>query len=56
MFDALSFAEINGQHVELLPARTTMALLDLQAMTPRGGGGDLLGLGTPSNVSLLICP
>jgi hypothetical protein len=27
MSDALSFAEINGQHVELLPARTVMSLL-----------------------------
>ena len=33
MSDALSFAEIDGQHVELLPARTLMS-------TFRTGGGD----------------
>lgn len=26
MFDALSFAEIDGQHAELLPARTVLSL------------------------------
>ncbi|MDT7712738.1 MAG: hypothetical protein QOG46_1427, partial [Pseudonocardiales bacterium] len=25
MFDAMSFAEIDGQHVELLPARTVLS-------------------------------
>ncbi len=33
MSDALSFAEIDGQHVELLPARTVMSLC-------HAGGGD----------------
>ncbi|MGH3685556.1 MAG: hypothetical protein ACRDSM_10990 [Pseudonocardiaceae bacterium] len=33
MSDAVSFVEIDGQHVELLPARTVMALFSL-------GGGD----------------
>jgi len=35
MFDALSFAEIDGQHVELLPARTVMSMFSLGK-----GGGD----------------
>jgi hypothetical protein len=34
MSDALSFAEIDGQHVELLPARTVMSTFRT------GGGGD----------------
>jgi hypothetical protein len=33
MSDALSFTEIDGQHVELLPARTVMS-------TFRAGGGE----------------
>jgi len=37
MSDAVSFAEIDGQHLELLPARTVMSLYTL------GGGG--LGAG-----------
>jgi hypothetical protein len=35
MSDALSFAEIDGQYVELLPARTVMSMFVV-----RGGGGD----------------
>ncbi|MBV9061001.1 MAG: hypothetical protein JO296_18770 [Pseudonocardiales bacterium] len=35
MFDALSFAEIDGQHAELLPARTVLSLFS----TGGGGGG-----------------
>jgi hypothetical protein len=35
MSDALSFAEIDGQHLELLPARTVMSLFAV-----KGGGGD----------------
>ncbi len=40
MSDALSFAEIDGQHVELLPARTVLSLFI--AGGKRGGceGGD----------------
>lgn len=34
MFDALSFAEIDGQHVELLPARTVLSLFSAS------GGGE----------------
>lgn len=33
MFDALSFAEIDGQHAELLPGRTVLSLFST------GGGG-----------------
>lgn len=35
MSDALSFVEIDGQHVELLPARTVLSLLSAGA--PKGG-------------------
>ncbi|HXT46364.1 MAG TPA: hypothetical protein VN748_20000 [Pseudonocardiaceae bacterium] len=36
MFDALSYAEIDGQHAELLPSRTVMSLF---AHTGGGDGG-----------------
>lgn len=36
MSDALSFAQIDGQHVELLPARTVLSMFSLGG---RGGGG-----------------
>ena len=39
MSDALSFVEIDGQHVELLPARTVMSLVHT------GGGGENSGRG-----------
>jgi hypothetical protein len=35
MTDALSFVEIDGQHVELLPARTVLSLFS--AGGPKGG-------------------
>jgi hypothetical protein len=38
MSDALSFAELEGQHVELLPARTVMS-----------NGGGVVGIGGTSN-------
>jgi|SwirhisoilCB2_FD_contig_71_6628955_length_292_multi_1_in_0_out_0_2 hypothetical protein len=41
MPDALSFSEIDGQHVELLPARTVLSLFSL------GGGGSNV-VSTPS--------
>lgn len=40
MSDTLSFAEIAGQHVELLPARTILSLL-----SPGGHGGSSHGDG-----------
>lgn len=36
MSDSLSFAEIEGQHVELLPARTVLSLM---FTAPHGGNG-----------------
>jgi hypothetical protein len=39
MSDALSFVEIDGQHVELLPARTVLS------MFVTGGGGGAGGIG-----------
>ena len=42
MSDALSFAEIDGQHVELLPARTVLSLV---AMGKGGGDGGAGGPG-----------
>jgi hypothetical protein len=52
MSDALSFAEIDGQHVELLPARTVMSMFTLDG----GNGGDAqggLGLNVVSGIGLL---
>ncbi len=39
MSDALSFAEIDGQHVELLPARTVLSLFSLGNTGGTGGEG-----------------
>ncbi|MGH3985018.1 MAG: hypothetical protein ACRDST_20600 [Pseudonocardiaceae bacterium] len=36
----LSFAEIDSQHVELLPARTVMSLFTLGSGKDSNGGGD----------------
>jgi hypothetical protein len=47
MSDALSFAEIDGQHVELLPARTVLSTFSAGG-GPRGGGaGTGAGTGAP---------
>jgi hypothetical protein len=41
MSDALSFAEIDGQHVELLPARTVLSMFSAGGCcSGHGGGGD----------------
>jgi hypothetical protein len=46
MSDALSFVEIDGQHVELLPARTVMSLLHTGGdSSGRGGNGGEGGKG-----------
>ncbi|MGB8256383.1 MAG: hypothetical protein WCE71_13560, partial [Pseudonocardiaceae bacterium] len=49
MSDALSFAEIDGQHVELLPARTVMSMFsaggDGGGRGGNGGGGGTGGVG-----------
>ncbi len=39
MSDALSFAEVDGQHVELLPARTVLSLFSAGGGGGRGGNG-----------------
>ncbi len=39
MSDALSFVEIDGQHVELLPARTVMSMFALEGDGGTGGAG-----------------
>ena len=44
MSDALSFAEIDGQHAELLPARTVMSMLHAGGGC-RGGNGGIGGNG-----------
>ncbi|MGH3852380.1 MAG: hypothetical protein ACRDR6_02545 [Pseudonocardiaceae bacterium] len=63
MSDALSFAEIEGQHVELLPARTVMTLftageggqktctggsVSTQSLIPIDVAANILGFGNPS--------
>ncbi|MGH3870881.1 MAG: hypothetical protein ACRDSR_05075 [Pseudonocardiaceae bacterium] len=43
MSDALSFVEIDGQHVELLPARTVLSMFSVSCdcgAAPSAGGGD----------------
>jgi len=39
MSDALSFAEIDGQHVDLLPARTVMSMFSTGGGCKGGDGG-----------------
>jgi hypothetical protein len=39
MFDAMSFAEIDGQHVELLPARTVLSMFATGGGSHTGGAG-----------------
>ena len=46
MSDALSFADIDGQHVELLPARTVLSLFSLG--DPGDDGGTSNVVSTPS--------
>ena len=48
MSDALSFADIDGQHVELLPARTVLSLFSLGD----GDGGSNV-VSTPSCQSVI---
>ncbi|MGH3919224.1 MAG: hypothetical protein ACRDRY_00110 [Pseudonocardiaceae bacterium] len=43
MSDALNFAEIDGQHVELLPARTVMSMFSTGGCCGGGDGGDGFG-------------
>ncbi|MBA2472689.1 MAG: hypothetical protein H0V41_10790 [Pseudonocardiales bacterium] len=46
MSDALSFAEIYGQHVELLPARTVLSMF-VTADDPSAGGSGGSSSGDP---------
>ncbi len=46
MSDALSFTEIDGQHVELLPARTVLSMFALGKGGGDGGFGGPGGKGT----------
>ncbi|MGQ0715831.1 MAG: hypothetical protein ACT4NP_00715 [Pseudonocardiales bacterium] len=39
MSDAMSFAELGEQHVELLPARTVLSLWHASATGPKGDPG-----------------
>jgi hypothetical protein len=48
---ALSFADIDSQHVELLPARTVMTMFTLNDINGKGGAG---GSGKGGTVSCLI--
>ena len=45
MSDGLSFAEIDGQHVELLPARTVLSLFSAGGDCCGGGDGGTGGAG-----------
>jgi hypothetical protein len=45
MSDALSIAEIDGQHVELLPARTVLSVFSAGGGGGRGGNGGEGGTG-----------
>jgi hypothetical protein len=45
MSNALSFTEIDGQHVELLPARTVLSLFTAGGCGGRGGNGGVGGTG-----------
>jgi hypothetical protein len=45
MSDALSFAEIDSQRVELLPARTVLSLFNTMGGSDRGGNGGTGGAG-----------
>lgn len=40
MSDAMSLAELEGQHVELLPARTVLSLFSVGDQGANGGHGD----------------
>ncbi len=59
MYEALSFAEIDGQHVELLPARTVMSMFKAccgGGESEGGGGGNAqggLGINILSGIGIL---
>ncbi|MFY9809379.1 MAG: hypothetical protein WCB57_11750 [Pseudonocardiaceae bacterium] len=47
MSDALSFAQIEGQHVEVLPARTVLSLFSVGG----GGGGSTVVTSSCNNIA-----
>ncbi len=55
MSDATNCAELDGQHVELLPARTLLSLLSMIDLGTDGAPGTpgTPGLGTPGPVTWL---
>ncbi len=56
MFDAMSFGEIDGQHVELLPARTVMSTFSAGGHNEGGNGGNGqggLGINLLSGIGIL---
>ena len=54
MSDALSFVEIDGQHVELLPARTVMSIFHAGGQGGNGGNGQGgLGINVLSGIGVL---
>jgi hypothetical protein len=56
MSDALSFAEIDGQHVELLPARTVLSCCGGGGGGKGGDGGNAqggLGINILSGIGIL---
>lgn len=67
MSDVLSFAEMDGQHVELLPTRTVLSMFHLAddgdasvidsacEQTTSPGSGGLLGLGATAPISTFTC-
>jgi hypothetical protein len=46
MSDTVSFAELDGQHVELLPARTVMSTFSIGRTDSNTGADGLPGIGT----------
>jgi len=55
MSDALSFVEIDGQHVELLPARTVMSMFHAGGNGGSGGSG-VASAGDQSAVAPIAMP
>lgn len=53
MFDALSFVELYGQHVELLPARTVLSMF-ITGGDPSSSDGGRGGSGSGDVVSKLM--
>ena len=53
MFDAVSFAEIDGQRGELLPARTVMSVFGMDTAGNGGNGTGGIGGNVLSGIGLL---